>query len=298
MVYERLIKGQPDTLEYKVYLTKDGKKISPFHDVPLYADKEKKIFNMVVEIPRWTNAKLEVVADGGGGSELIKTGEAFNPIVQDVKNGKLRYVKNTFPHLGYIWNYGAFPQTWEDPGEVSHDTGCKGDKDPVDVLEIGEKLGYAGQVKQVKVLGVLALIDEGETDWKILAIDVTDPLAAKLNDIEDIQEEMPGLLKATVEWFRLYKVPDGKKENEFAFGGNAKGRDFALNVIEETHAFWNTLIQKPSNTYGISTVNSTLSTTPSFEKDAELSHSESEDVIGAPKIDQALYKWYYYKPKY
>lgn len=34
--------------------------ISPFHDIPLYANEEQKIFNMVVEVPRWTNAKMEV----------------------------------------------------------------------------------------------------------------------------------------------------------------------------------------------------------------------------------------------
>jgi len=34
--------------------------ISPFHDIPLYADAEKTTFNMVVEVPRWTNAKMEV----------------------------------------------------------------------------------------------------------------------------------------------------------------------------------------------------------------------------------------------
>ena len=38
-----------------------------------------------------------------------------------------------------------------------------------------------GEVKQVKVLGVLAMIDDGETDWKILGIDVNDPNADKLN---------------------------------------------------------------------------------------------------------------------
>lgn len=36
-------------------------------------------------------------------------------------------------------------------------------------------------MKQVKVLGVMALIDEGETDWKLLAIDVNDPVASKMN---------------------------------------------------------------------------------------------------------------------
>jgi hypothetical protein len=34
--------------------------ISPWHDSPLYADESNKIFNMVVEIPRWSNAKMEV----------------------------------------------------------------------------------------------------------------------------------------------------------------------------------------------------------------------------------------------
>lgn len=33
-----------------------------------------------------------------------------NPIKQDVKKGKLRFVRNCFPHKGYLWNYGAFPQ--------------------------------------------------------------------------------------------------------------------------------------------------------------------------------------------
>ena len=33
---------------------------SPWHDIPLYADKANNVFNMVVEIPRWSNAKMEV----------------------------------------------------------------------------------------------------------------------------------------------------------------------------------------------------------------------------------------------
>lgn len=36
--------------------------VSPFHDIPLHANAEKTVFNMVVEIPRWTNAKMEVEA--------------------------------------------------------------------------------------------------------------------------------------------------------------------------------------------------------------------------------------------
>ena len=41
------------------------------------------------------------------------------------------------------------------------DTQAKGDNDPLDVCEIGQRVWERGQVRQVKVLGTLALIDEG-----------------------------------------------------------------------------------------------------------------------------------------
>jgi inorganic pyrophosphatase len=40
----------------------------------------------------------------------ISKEETLNPIKQDIKKGKLRYVRNCFPHHGYLWNYGCFPQ--------------------------------------------------------------------------------------------------------------------------------------------------------------------------------------------
>jgi inorganic pyrophosphatase len=90
---------------------------------------------------------------------------------------------------------------------VTHpETKAKGDNDPIDVCEIGEEVGYPGQIKQIKILGTMALLDEGETDWKIIAIDVNDPLAPKLNDIEDVERHLPGLLRATNEFWRIYKV--------------------------------------------------------------------------------------------
>lgn len=52
--------AQPNTLEHRVYIEKDGVPVSPFHDVPLYANEDQTILNMIVEIPRWTNAKVEV----------------------------------------------------------------------------------------------------------------------------------------------------------------------------------------------------------------------------------------------
>lgn len=52
--------GAPNTFEHRVYVEMNGQPVSAFHDVPLYADEQQTILNMIVEIPRWTNAKLEV----------------------------------------------------------------------------------------------------------------------------------------------------------------------------------------------------------------------------------------------
>ena len=51
--------GAPNTLGYRVFVERDGAPISWFHDVPLYANEQHSVLNMVVEIPRWSNAKLE-----------------------------------------------------------------------------------------------------------------------------------------------------------------------------------------------------------------------------------------------
>ncbi|GAA5951330.1 hypothetical protein JCM8115_005120 [Rhodotorula mucilaginosa] len=245
--------GALNTLEYRTFLEQDGKVISPFHDVPLFANQDRTVLNMVVEIPRWSNGKLEISKE-----------EQFNPILQDTKKGKLRYVRNCFPHKGYIWNYGAFPQTWEDPAHQHPETKANGDNDPLDVCEIGEAIGYTGQVKQVKVLGVMALLDEGETDWKVIVIDVNDPLAAKLNDIEDVERHMPGLIRATNEWLRVYKIPDGKPENTFAFSGEAKNKKYATEIIAECHDAWKNLISGKADKNSIDISNTTQEGTPGY----------------------------------
>lgn len=282
MVYSVRQIGAKNTLDYKAYIEQDGKVISSFHDVPLYADKENNIFNMIVEIPRWTNAKLEI------SKEL-----PMNPIIQDTKKGKLRYVRNCFPHHGYIHNYGAFPQTWEDPNETHPETKAVGDNDPLDVLEIGESIAYTGEIKQVKVLGIMALLDEGETDWKVVTIDIRDPLAPKLNDIEDVEKYFPGLLKATNEWFRIYKIPDGKPENQFAFSGEAKNRKYALDIIRETHESWKKLVEgKSPDPKGISLSNTSVTSSQFCSDVAATAIPEASAKPDAP-VDKSIDKWFF-----
>jgi len=141
--------------------------------------------------------------------------------------------------LPYPFNYGAHPQTWENPTVKDADTGYAGDNDPIDVCEIGGKTHKTGDVIQVKVLGTYAMIDEGETDWKILAIDVNDPDAAKLNDSKDVPKELQDRIFT---FLRDYKIPDGNPPNKFGFNNELKDKALAVQKIGETHEHWTKLV--------------------------------------------------------
>jgi len=286
--YTPRIIGSPNTFDHRVFIEHNGRVVSSFHDVPLLADANNGIFNMIVEVPRWTNAKMEISKE-----------EPFNPIKQDIKKQKLRYVRNCFPHHGYIWNYGAFPQTWEDPSQTHAETKAKGDNDPLDVCEIGEQVGYVGQIKQVKILGIMALLDEGETDWKVIVVDIHDPLASSFNDIEDVERHLPGLIRATNEWFRIYKIPDGKPENVFAFSGEAKNRKYATEIVHECHEAWRRLIsgEAPAKTptYDLSIANLTVEGSPAKVHPSDPLYANLPPDSRKPPtpIDPSVNKWFF-----
>nr|WP_321221294.1 inorganic diphosphatase [uncultured Psychroserpens sp.] len=106
--------------------------------------KNNKV-NAVVEIPAGTNKKFEY-------NNKTKT---FNI---DKKNGKDRVI-NFLPYLG---NYGFIPSTFSDPKEG-------GDGDALDILVLAEYL-ETGTVIESTPIAMLKLIDDGEIDYKIIAI--------------------------------------------------------------------------------------------------------------------------------
>lgn len=200
----------------------------------------------------------------------------------------------------YIWNYGALPQTWDDPNQM--DEGFRGDNDPLDVLELSSDQIEMGKVVQVKVLGALGLIDEGEADWKILTINVQDPLAAKLNDITDLDQFFLGV---TRDWFRVYKIPAGKKENQFMNNGVYLDKKAALKIIEKSHLAWKNLLDATQNELhkklNISIVNTSLRNHATIEnekaqiylsetlKELEKKKPESLDALDLKEINRIFY---------
>lgn len=257
------IHGAKYTPEFKVYAYNanngpNDKIISFFHDIPVNFNRDTGTVDMIVEIPRYEQGKFEISKD-----------LPLNPIVQDVKKGDLRFINNIYPFHGYPCNYGAIPQTWEDPSlkvRLENDS-YFGDNDPLDVCEIGSttSISKLGDIKKVKILGCIAMIDEGELDWKIISIDVNDKLASKINDVVDVEIHFPHVLSNLKTWFKNYKLPMGKPENKFAFNGEWRDKSKALSVIEECNERWKSLVAGKSSGKGLPIVaNNTLKGTPGY----------------------------------
>ncbi|ORC93390.1 putative inorganic pyrophosphatase [Trypanosoma theileri] len=188
---------------------------SAWHDLALHPCSDSAIITFVCEIPKGTRAKMELMKE-----------EVHNPLAQDVHRKKPGKPLRFFTYGDIPFNYGFAPRTWEDPTELDADTRCHGDGDPIDVVHLGGRPAVTGAVQAVRVLGVLGLIDEGETDWKIIVEPYGDPHA--YGSLANVPQE---LREGIVKWFREYKTTDGKGRNELTHGGEIRGVEDAMHVI-------------------------------------------------------------------
>jgi 3'-phosphoadenosine 5'-phosphosulfate synthase len=218
--------GKYGSKAFKLYPTHEGSIVSPWHDIPLKVPGSSGLFNFIVEIPMYSTAKMEVTKDVLG-----------NPIMQDTKDDAPRYYSYGVP----FFNYGLLPQTWEDSTYTDPVTGARGDGDPIDALEIGAGPLGMGSVVRVKVLGSLALIDEGETDHKIIVLREDDPHFDTVASMADLEYVKPGVTAKLIDWMKNYKTSDGKPQNRLSKEEPTTPSE-ALHVIEEVHGFYNKLI--------------------------------------------------------
>ena len=158
------------------------------------AKVSEHVANAVVEIPCGTNEKWEVKQDG--------------VMRWDLKNGAPRVVE----YLGYPVNYGIVPRA-----VLGKEIG--GDGDPPDVLVLGPAMAR-GTVAPVVVIGLIHLVDGGETDDKLLAVVEDGPLG-KIDSLGDLDREKPGITAILKTWFENYKGPGKLTCSGFGSRGDA-----------------------------------------------------------------------------
>ncbi|EUD63795.1 inorganic pyrophosphatase [Plasmodium inui San Antonio 1] len=248
--------------------------ISPWHDIDLV--NEDGTYNMVVEITKYNYIKLE-----------IQLTENFNVIKQDTKKGKLRYYHNSI-----YWNYGALPRTYEYPKHIyscqtgdNQDLFFTGDDDPLDVVDVGQNSLKMGQIVPVKVLGAFTLIDEGQLDWKIIAINKYDKHFDDVNSLEDVQKYYPSTLNMLLEWFRSYKMAESKKLN--IISKKLYNKEESEGLIQKTHEYYCEFLRDVKN---LECDQSSQSTCGNSTKQHSGSSDLSSSTLPKKSQDDSLYK--------
>lgn len=167
----------------------------------------------------------------------------------------------------------------------------------MDLFDIGQDDGNTGQIKQVKLLGGLVINDGNETDWKMLAIDAKDPLAALVSTYEDVETYRPGTIQAFRDWFTYYKVARGDEIIPI-IGETYQNISFVIDTVGESHGYWKGLVSGKEDPGNIS-----IAQTSQIElaiwapcKDArkELDMPKKSSKPQAPAGKPEKYSWRYY----
>lgn len=114
----------------------------------------------------------------------------------------------------YPGDYGFIPSTLGRDG------------DPLDVLVLVDAASFPGCVIEVRPIGVLRMVDQGQHDEKILAVVHNDPVYRQVNDCPDV---FPHLLREIEHFFSIYKNLEGKKTEIAGWAG----ADAAKKIILE-----------------------------------------------------------------
>ncbi|MEE4285843.1 MAG: inorganic diphosphatase [Mariniphaga sp.] len=169
--------------------------------VPFTTDS---LVHVVIEIPAGTNQKWEVNKVTGQIEWEQITPDSFRVI----------------NYLPYPANYGFVPQTLLP--EVSG-----GDGDPVDVFVLGEHI-ERGHIVKCKIIGGIEMMDNGETDDKLIALPVQSHWE-KINTLENLNQNYPGVLEILNTWLLHYK-----RNNEVKIL-SLRNEAEAVNYLETAH---------------------------------------------------------------
>lgn len=143
-----------------------------WHDIPLGENAPEEI-NVIIEVPKGSPNKYEI----------------------DKNTGIIKLDRANYSAAGFPCDYGFAPQTlWEDG-------------DALDVVVLATFPIPSGILVNVRPVGVMEMIDTGESDYKIIAVPVDDK---RWDDVQDLPDVNKHSLKEVQHFFETYKALKGK----------------------------------------------------------------------------------------
>ncbi len=185
----------------------------PWHGIHAWADKNKNVLNVFIEIVPGDSVKYELDK---------KTGY--------LKVDRPQKFSNIIPSL-----YGFVPHTYCDEHLAKYTRNklgreeLVGDKDPLDICVLTEKdIRHGDIILEAIPIGGLRMIDNGEVDDKIVAVLKNDAVYGQIEDIVDCPERVINRLK---HYFLTYKQIPGESLKATCEITDIYGKDEAIEVI-------------------------------------------------------------------
>ncbi len=175
---------------------------SPWHNVSP-GENIPEIVNAIIEIPKGTKAKYEL----------------------DKESGLLKLDRVLYSSVYYPANYGFIPQTYGD------------DNDPLDILVLAQIEVVPLCIVPAKVIGVMRMLDNGESDDKIIAVAHGDQSVNHVNDISQLPMHFISELR---NFFEDYK----KLEKKTVVVEEFFNKDVATKIIEESFKMYRNKFNK------------------------------------------------------
>ncbi len=152
--------------------------------------------DVIIEIPK--NSKIKYEIENG-----------------TIKIDRILSGSNTYPQ-----NYGFFENTLDWDG------------DPLDALVISNDSFLPGVIVPVRVLGAMKMIDNGETDTKLITVIDVDKRFENIKSLKDVSKH---ILDEIQDFFQNYK----NLENKFVEVMGFEDIEFATKEFKETQELYN-----------------------------------------------------------
>lgn len=162
--------------------------------------------NLIKEIDPGTADKMNVIIEINKGSK--------NKYEIDKETGLIMLDRAMYTTQDYPFDYGFVPQTLWDDG------------DPLDVLVLTTNPLVPGILVKVRPVAVVNMVDDGESDAKIIAVPVKDP---RWDDVKDLGDVNKHTIKEIEHFYKTYK----DLQNKVVEINGIDGREKAVEAFEK-----------------------------------------------------------------
>jgi len=154
--------------------------------------------NLLHDIDSGTKDKMTVIVEINKGSH--------NKYEIDKETGLIALDRVAHTGQDFPFDYGFVPQTLWDDG------------DALDVTLLTTYPLFPGLLVRVRPVGLMKMIDGGESDDKVIAVPIDDP---RWSDVKDLKDVNPHTLKEIEHFYSTYKKLQNKEVNVLGFENRA-----------------------------------------------------------------------------